>query len=270
MELLIKAADTNAPSLSEWKDNLNNVILPQAEAFFTRWPEAENVKTKIAEARAAESAQSLLSAASAGKQINGKAIAVEDQTKAASTLLSYVPPTALEKSRIEIYNTPTNPDTMLPLALGEKVQHEGYPILVHHDYYKNQVEVESLKFDAVKQAELDEQDRMLPKRGDIIGVEEDSCKWGSIELSPLFIIVKVSNLKAADYKYLTSPLMQDTDDESMPMSKAVHTKHQYALNIDMLESLEEIREGDFQSRLIDKAKVLGDLGIKHIEKPIGV
>jgi hypothetical protein len=249
MELLIKAQDANAPSLSEWKDNLNNVILPQATAFFTRWPEAENVKTKIAEVRAAESAIATIAAATAGKPVS-----TEDQTKAASTLLNYVPPTPLEKSRIEFYNTPTNPDTMLPLALGEKVQHEGYPILVHHDYYKNQVEVESLKSDAVKQAELDEQDRMCHKMGDPITIKPNGFKWtGLSTCPPKFIRVSVPDADEKEYAYLVESVIEQTMINEIPIQKMI-LRHRWNIDISKLQDGDVISASDFDKLLSEKVR----------------
>jgi len=212
MEFLIKAIDAKMPTVEVWRKQLNELTIPQAQAFMQKWPHAEIAIEHKKKAEKYQNALETLKAADKEKHLPVKKVKPEDQTKAVLAVSEYMaaPLTKAEIDRVNFYHRATNPSTQEPLKAGEKVQHEGYPLVTHHAYYKHQVEVEALRTDEDKAQELADKDkRGCYKAGDVVAMRPDGFEWGRMECPPTFVVVKVPEITdAAEYEHLMKSPME--------------------------------------------------------------
>jgi hypothetical protein len=230
MELLIKAFDSCMPTVEEWRKQLNEDIIPKAEALFAAYPLAQKAIDDVKKVNEYNSAIAVLQSV--------KEVSSEEQTKAALAVSKFVanPVTQFELNQAKIlYTSSENSPSVV-----EKFQ-----------YYKNQVDVEQYKTDEVKAVELKIQDDAgCHKAGDVIDIRPDGFHWGSAECPPTFIRIKVVEANEKDYRYLREPVFGDSDpNTSMPV---VLIRHRWNIDISKLNDGDELKLDDFLKLISEK------------------
>lgn len=193
-ELLIKAIDSRMPTVEEWRQQLLSYVIPKSQEFFEKWPDGEIVNKQKRIVKSLQAAISILEATSK-----------EDKTDALLTVSRYQsnPLTKQDINRLNLYTRLTHPSTGDPLPSGAEMEHYGLPLIHQHNYYKHQIEVESVKSDKEKEVELCAQDKAgCAKKGDIIVVMPTGHLWGKEEGPPTFIAITVEDFEHGDLKYL--------------------------------------------------------------------
>jgi len=252
MEILIKAIDSRMPTVEEWREQLNEITLPAAQALFAAYPDAEQAKATKARIESYNSAVALLQSVQAGKQVEP-----EKQTKAALTISAYSanPVTQQQVNRAKLLHWPTSLDDGSILSMVDKLpEHVGPSVAEQYDYYRNQTDIEQYKSDKAKSDELAVLDiQGCSKLGDIIDIRPDGFCWGKAECPPIFIRIKVPGGSEKSYQYLREPVLGSPD--STGLLPIFDTKHRWSIDISKINDSDEFKLEDFLNLVLDKSKV---------------
>jgi len=187
-QLLVKAVDARQRTVAEWRDWMNTVELPAAQAFFVAHPQAAKAIADLKRLEEYQAAKSRL----AGHVSGQSPLTPEDLLTVGQVIFDYE---AAPLSRVELDSVRAHHIATLDATTpGEtnSMKWRGPSLADLWKWHKEQVDVEATKTDTAKSTELAIKDlRGCFKRGMIVGVMPDEHVWGGMEGLPIFVVIKI-------------------------------------------------------------------------------
>jgi hypothetical protein len=216
-EILVRAFDSHAPTVAQWRAYLAARV-PDFTKFVADYADVPVVEANAKRLEQYRDAAYAIAHASPAMTPEQRAtlLAIISEYEAA-------PLSEAEVQKIRAYFHESTNDLGQPIA----------SIVVHWKYRKHTVEVEALRTDEDKAAELALKDeRACYKLGDPVVVMPDGHTWGLEERLPKFYVVKIPGLAAETAKKWIAAWV-DTADPEHPVKMR---RRLYGINIASLPS----------------------------------
>jgi hypothetical protein len=208
--LLIKDRDAKMSTVAEWRAWMNSTGIPQAQAYLAEHPYAEKAIADLKRLTEYQAARSSFEAYLSGKV----PLSPLEVLAVNKTISDYeaAPLSPWDLASIVEHHRPTL-DPTTPNETDPK-KWRGPSIADQWRCHKNRLEVDAVKSDAVKAAELAEKgQRGCYKLGDVVQVFEDGTRC-VIPPAPPFYIVEITGLSKALAEKYTQPDIDLTDPEN--------------------------------------------------------
>jgi hypothetical protein len=219
-EILVRAFDSHAPTVAEWRTYLSAHV-PDFTKFVADYADVPVVEANAKRLEKYLDARNGLASVQRREQKTGRAVLTPEQRAALLAIIAEYesgPLTAAEVDKIRVYFHESTNDLDQPIA----------SIVVHWKYRKHTVAVEALRTDADKGAELALKDeRACYKSGDPVVVMPDGHEWGLEERLPKFYVVKIPGITVeAARKWVAT-----WKDEADPDKPVIMRRRLYGVNV---------------------------------------
>lgn len=208
--LLIKDRDARMPTVAEWRKWINETEIPKAQKFFADHPGCEKAIADRDRLEKYSAAKEVFSAYMSGKI----QLTTEELLACTTTVSNYEanPLSQQELLAIREHHCPTLDDSTPGQADPRKWK--GPRLVDQWKYHRAQVDIEALKSDAVKAAELAEKDqRGCYKAGDVVQRFPDGTPHVTPPAPP-FYLIEITGLTDEQAEKYCQPEVDASDPEN--------------------------------------------------------